>query len=188
MDKAFNNIFWGYLFVLIEIHLFVIDLLPDPIGYWLIFSGISIILKDFPIGHKAKNISLALLVLSIPTVFIQQNSGVDGLGAMAMISGWSFYEILLSWLKIILVFYLFQLIMAIVVNQGNTLLIKRSSRTGYSYLIIMLTAALLNSFIINISGDMLITLTIITVISTLIMEIVFLVLLRSLRQLHLETN
>ncbi|WP_272914196.1 hypothetical protein [Bacillus dakarensis] len=38
MDQAFNRIFWGYLFVWIEIHLFVVDLLPDPIGYWLILS------------------------------------------------------------------------------------------------------------------------------------------------------
>lgn len=188
MDQAFNRIFWGYLFVWIEIHLFVVDLLPDPIGYWLILSGISLILKEFPIGHKAKNFSLALLFLSIPTVFIQQNTGMDGLGTTAVLSGWSIYNIVLGWLKIILVFYLFRLMMEIVVNRGNNALMKRVSKTCYSCLTVMLTASLLNSFMINFSGDILIALTIITVISSLIVEITFLVLLRTLRNIHLETN
>ncbi|MCM3651395.1 hypothetical protein [Metabacillus litoralis] len=154
MNQAFNRIFWGYLFVLIEIHIIVIDILADPVGYYLIFSGITMLLKNFPIAHKARKLSFALIFISIPSVFIQQNAGINQLEQLSFLSGWSLYMIVLDLVKLILVFYIFQLIMTIVHKHAD---------------------------------DGLLWIVLITIIISFIMEIVFLILLWSLRKVHHES-
>lgn len=187
MNQAFNRIFWGYLFVLIEIHIIVIDILADPVGYYLIFSGITMLLKNFPIAHKARKLSFALIFISIPSVFIQQNVGINQLEQLSFLSGWSLYMIVLDLVKLILVFYIFQLIMTIVHKHADDGLIRRSSRTFSIYIIVKLIATIANPFAINLSGDGLLWIVLITIIISFIMEIVFLILLWSLRKVHHES-
>ncbi|HHW36444.1 MAG TPA: hypothetical protein GXX18_04010 [Bacillales bacterium] len=172
--------------VLFEIHIFVIDILPEPIGYYLIFSGISMLLNDFPIGNKAKNMALALIFISIPTVFIQQNAGADQLGQIPFLSGWSLYITVLGVLKLILVFYIFQLIMVIVKEHGDFALINRSMKTFYTYIIVMVLTMTGHSFAINFSTNQFMVVTIFSLIIGFIMEIVFLVLLRKMRKIDCE--
>lgn len=186
MSEAFKKIFWGYLVVLIEIHFLVIDIFPDPLGYYLIFSGISMLLNDFPIGSKAKNMALVLIFISIPTVFIEQNAGADQLGQIPFLSGWPLYMTVYGVLKLILVFYIFQLIMAIVREHGDFALTDRSTKTFYTYMIVMILTMIVHSFSINFSTDQFLVVTIISLVVGFIMEIVFLVLLRKMRQIDYE--
>ncbi|MDM5333816.1 hypothetical protein QUF56_11315 [Ureibacillus composti] len=188
MYKAFHRIFWGYLIVWIEIHLFVIDILADPVGYYLIYSGISHVIKDFPIGHKAKKLAMVLVFISLPTVFVQQNLRIDQLTHLSMFSGWTFYTTLLSLLKFILVFYIFQLIMAIVQLHGDERMIRRSSRTFIFYVIGMFFVLCLNTFMINLPVEILLFSAVVSVIGSLILEIVFLLLLRSVSEIKIEPN
>lgn len=183
MNEAFSKIFWGYLFVLFEIHIFVIDILPEPVGYYLIFSGVSMLLNDFPIGQKAKNIALALIFISIPTVFLQQNTGADQLVQLPFLSALSIYMTVLGVLKLILVFYIFQLIMAIVQHHGDDGLIARSKKTFNTYIIVMVLTIIVHSFSINFAMDQFMAVSIILIIVGFIMEIVFLVLLRKMRKI-----
>ena len=71
----FKKLFWGFLFVFLEIHI-IIDILPDPIGYFMIFSGLILLLKNIPDskpGKHAMRWAQALIILSIPSVFLSQN-------------------------------------------------------------------------------------------------------------------
>ena len=184
MNQAFNRLFWGYLFVLFEIHIIVIDILADPVGYYLIFSGITMLLKDFPIAHKARKLSFALIFLSIPSIFIQQNVETNQLQPLSFLSGWSLYTTVLDLLNIILVFYLFQLIMAIVHQHADDGLIRRSSKTFSLYLIVKLIATIASPFAMNLSGDELLWIVLVTIFVSFIMEIAFLVLLWSFRKVR----
>jgi len=188
MYKAFHRIFCGYLIVWIEIHLFVIDILADPVGYYLIYSGISHVIKDFPIGHKAKKLAMVLVFISLPTVFVQQNLRIDQLTHLSMFSGWTLYTTLLSLLKFILVFYIFQLIMAIVQLHGDERMIRRSSRTFIFYVIGMFFVLCLNTFMINLPVEILLFSAVVSVVGSLILEIVFLLLLRSVSEIKIEPN
>lgn len=186
MSEAFSKIFWGYVLVLFEIHFFVIDILPEPVGYYLIFSGITMLLNDFPIGSKAKNMALALLFISIPTVFVQQNAGADQLGQIPFLTGWPLYMTVLGVSKLILVFYIFQLIMAIVKEHGDYALIDRTTKTFYTYIIVMVLTMIVHSFSINFSTEQFLVVMIISLVVGFIMEILFLVLLRRLRKVDFE--
>ena len=69
MNKALQLIFWGYVFIFFRIHI-GIDLLADPIGYLLLFSGCSKLVDVYPIAKKAKFIGLVGAFVSLPSVFV----------------------------------------------------------------------------------------------------------------------
>ncbi|WP_017755060.1 hypothetical protein [Calidifontibacillus oryziterrae] len=187
MSQAFSKLFWGFLFVIIEIHIIAIDILADPIGYYFIFSGITLIVHDFPIGSKAKNLSFVLILLSIPTIFIQQNTGMDQLGQLPFVIGWPLYMSALGVIKLILVFYLFQLIFAIVHQHGDEDLKKRSERTFYIYMIVTFVSMIVSSFAINFSMEQFMAVAVFVILSGFIIEIAFLALLHSLRKLKIDS-
>ncbi|WP_404332506.1 hypothetical protein [Mesobacillus maritimus] len=61
--EGFRKIFWGFILVFLEIHLLIIDILPDPIGYYLIFSGINLLNKHYGVSSKGKGFALGLVIL-----------------------------------------------------------------------------------------------------------------------------
>lgn len=182
MKQALNKIFWGYIFVMLEIHIIAIDILPDPIGYLFIVLGVSALSQTFQVAKKARNLAIMLIFLSIPTIFIQENMDYGPLSQLSLFQGWSIYSTGLGLGKIILVFYIFQLLMSIVLKLDNQELHTRTSRTFKIYIYVMLVGAIANSFTLNIAGHELIWLTVSIGIISLIMEIVFLILLRSIRK------
>lgn len=99
MSSIFLKIFWGYILTKLDIRIYI-DIFVDPIGYYLIYTGIKQLVKDFPIGNKAKIVSFGLIFYSLPSVVIDNLTNIN----------WIWYYHILIFLDIILVFYLFQLI------------------------------------------------------------------------------
>lgn len=164
---------------------YFIDFLADPFGYYLILSGLKLLVPHFPVSIKAKNTALILIIASIPSVFIDQNNQI---GQLSFLSGWSLYFIIVGLLKIILVFFIFQVIMEIVKKYGNKDLISHSSKTFVIYMSVMFISSIAHSFSINFSVEQYAWITIITVILSIIIEIVFLMLLNSVGKLKSETK
>ncbi|MCC3356046.1 hypothetical protein [Bacillus sp. REN16] len=168
----FKRIFWGYIFILIEIHLFVIDLLPDPIGYYFIYSGISAVSPENRIGNKLKKLLIVLMIISIPTLFIQQND----LGSSAGISLWDHYSFLFEWLRLVLVYFVFRLIMEFVTTIEDKFIASRSSRIFKVYMTVMLIITFTHTFAMNLSNNIIVGYLFLTIPLGFIMEIMFLVL------------
>ncbi|MDP5275580.1 hypothetical protein [Chengkuizengella axinellae] len=61
---AFNRIFWGILFWF-DFRINDFDILPDIVGYILIFSGLSLLLQQNSHFISAQKLSIPLIVLSI---------------------------------------------------------------------------------------------------------------------------
>ncbi|MEH7225252.1 hypothetical protein V7112_15695 [Bacillus sp. JJ1566] len=173
----FKRIFWGYLFILIEIHLFVVDILLDPVGYYLIFSGIAAVPSENRTGNKLKKLLIVLLIISIPTVFIQQNGNVNDLGSFANTSIWAHYSFFLEILKLVLVFFVFRLIMEFVTAVGDKFLARKSLRTFKIYMTVMLVITFTHTFAMNLSSEIILGFLFLTIPLGFIMEIMFLVLL-----------
>ncbi|SHF70569.1 hypothetical protein [Ornithinibacillus halophilus] len=179
MRNEFLKIFWGFLFVLIEIHIAVIDLLPDPIGYYLIYSGISSLTQEHQIGKKATNWASALCVISIPSVFVQQ--AVD---TMRVLSEWSIYFLILGLLKLILVFYVFQVLLELAKRHEARDLASYTKKLFKAYVVIMLVIQIIQPFIINIPPEIMHSLLFIIPVTILIMEVIFIVLIFKYRNLR----
>lgn len=182
--SAFTKIFWGFLLVFLDIRLFMpIDLFADPIGYFLIFSGVHLLVNDFPIGRKAKYLSITLSILSIPTLFYDK---VDaGVGEYFSYLNW--YLSALGLAHYILIFFVFQLIVEIANRSKNENLIRRSSTTFIAFFIVTFVIYLWTTFAINLPmhSNWVISVSTLLLIIGFIMGILFLTLLWSTRNVRI---
>ncbi|HWL24113.1 MAG TPA: hypothetical protein VNR38_10255 [Ureibacillus sp.] len=184
IDDAFLKIFWGFLLVWIDIRI-MIDILADPIGFYLIYSGIRSIVSKIPIGKKAEVIAILLVIFSIPTVLTSEPTApVSGV----TFSEWNWYFTILNIAVLILIFYMFQIINEITKQSGNQAFHKRAFRIGVIYFIVMFITQISSTFAINLLLESLMPIALILLIAGIIMHIVFLVLLDEVRKLKIELD
>jgi hypothetical protein len=179
--EGFRKIFWGFILVFIEIHLMVIDILPDPFGYYLIFSGIHLVNNHFGFSNKGKHVALGLVFLSLPTLFIQNQSVVQ-------MSTSSIYLSLIGILNLVLAFYLFQLMASIAKQREDDSLHKRTTTTFKIYMVLMFFLTFLEVFSINMTEGTMMWFLVFSAIFGLVMNIFFLALLSKFSKLSDDGN
>ncbi|MGM7700398.1 hypothetical protein ACSVDE_01665 [Pseudalkalibacillus sp. Hm43] len=177
MNKTFKKLFWGFLFVLVEIHLFVIDILPDPIGYLFIYLGLLEIRDTYGKSNLSRPISMILLVVSVPTVFINQ-SNVNESALFMQLNGLEFYEYGLGLAKLVLTFYVFKLLVNVAEEIGDIELKQYTQKLFNIYIVLMLIFQIAHAFFMNMYGDLLAGAIIASAILSIVLDIFFLVLLR----------
>ncbi|MUV37761.1 hypothetical protein JNUCC1_01567 [Lentibacillus sp. JNUCC-1] len=176
MRTAYGRMFWGFILVLIDINI-PIDLLPDPIGFLLVCSGVSVLIEQFSGGRKVHITGIMLAIVSVPTVFIPQNTVTD------LITMWGIYYFALGVLKLVLVFYVFQLMIANARKLGDPQLVKSTTSAMRIYAVTFIAAHIAIPFTINTYGSALMTITTLSTGATLIVEIIFLYQLLKFRKL-----
>ncbi|MFS0690243.1 hypothetical protein AB1K89_13500 [Sporosarcina sp. 179-K 8C2 HS] len=178
MNKALRQIFWGYVFIFFRLHV-GIDLLADPIGYILIFSGCSKIVEAYPVAKKAKFVALVGAFVSLPSVFVN-------LSEIPLTFGWSTYSGFLLVLKMVMGYYLFIVLKDVVKAFGDRALQKRTENTFKFYVAIHLFALAIQSFFMNVHGGGWVALALISLIGVLVMDILFLLLVGATRRVSPE--
>ena len=173
MKSALNLVFWGYLFVLLRFEI-GIDILPDPVGYFLIALGCFGLREHFPIAQKAGVLAVGMIFVSIPTVFVN----------LIEVSsfGWGAYAIVLLFLKLIHAYFLFLILKTITKEYNHTALMDRTNTVYTFYITLNLLSLAFTSFSMNVSGSFWVVFGGLLIFATFIMEIVFLVLIRSIRK------
>lgn len=71
---GFHKMFWGFIF-LFDFRINGFDVIPDIIGYILIFQGLSLLMARNINFQRAKNISFPLIFLSIFNIYQINGSG-----------------------------------------------------------------------------------------------------------------
>ncbi|MDN4075114.1 hypothetical protein [Fictibacillus terranigra] len=169
--------------ILIEIHIVALDILPDPAGYYLVFSGIVMLKKDSPAVAKAKYLALGLVFLSIPAVFIQQNSMGSTAEKVFDLSFWPIYTQVIAILKLILVFYVFNILLDIARRKGDQQLCASARHRLIAYMAVMLILNITLPFTMNFIGTLVTAYTVLFLLLSLLAEIMFLLLLRKYRKI-----
>lgn len=183
MNEGFGKLFWGFLFVFIEIHFVFIDILPDPIGYILIYTGLGIIVSKYPTIHveKARGFALALIFFSVPSIFIAQNEINE-----QVFTVWSTYSFLLEIVQFILIFYVFRVMLELSIELGSDALYKGTSNLLKVYITLFVVVTVFQSFAINLYNSPLIGLIIFFNVLLFVVMIVFLVHLRRFKKWQQE--
>jgi hypothetical protein len=181
MYEGFRKIFWGFILVFIEIHLMVIDILPDPFGYYLIFSGINLVNNHFGFKNKGKHVALGLVLLSLPTLFIQNQ-------AVVQMSASSIYLSLIGILNLVLAYYLFQVMVSIANQREDNSLHKQTTTTLKIYMLFMFLFTFLEAFSINMTEGTMMVFDVFSAIFGLVMNIFFLALLSKFSKLSDDGN
>lgn len=173
-----NLIFWGYLFVFIRIE-FGIDILPEPLGYFMIAAGCNKLYKRYPTAQKAHAFATAMIFITFPTIFVNVHEQTHIL--------MNAYSILLMMLQLIVVYFIFQLLTEIVAEYGSPMLIKRTHNTFKIYIILHLVFLAASTFTPNLAEENWMMFILIFMFITLIMDVIFLILLRAVRREVPET-
>ncbi|WP_128893591.1 hypothetical protein [Longirhabdus pacifica] len=107
MSNICKSWFYGFVFIFVDFHIFI-DILPDPIGYYFIYKGMTRAKSSpFPSTHKVRLFSYILMFLTIPYMInIEQFTGSST--AYADIHFFTIYNIIVGWMDIVLIFYIFQ--------------------------------------------------------------------------------
>lgn len=176
MRSAFNKFFWGILFVNLEIHLVVFDLLADPVGYLMILGAANSFVSQYAVAKKVASTALVLAIISIPTVFIQRST--HAAGPIQQTSGWWWYEQALTILTLVVAFYIFTLMLDIAKKLEHQELLIKTQNTFKWYMGVSLLFMCTHPFLINVSRDMQIAYAFITTPFYIVITVLFLVLLR----------
>lgn len=176
MRNAFKYILLGYILIFLDIHL-IIDILPDPIGYFMILRGTRKIEFNESGMHPARIVATLLLFLSIPNVFINphlfQNQAPEW---------WGIYTTAMGLLDLILVYFLFQLIKKVVELLHYLELTIKTENTYKGYMVVMLIILLIQPFVINMSEHTATGFILFISLAGVITQITFLVFLRTLQK------
>ncbi|MCM3744419.1 hypothetical protein M3193_09710 [Sporosarcina luteola] len=179
MNKALRYMFWGYFLIFFRLHV-MIDILMDPIGYYLIFAGCSRLVDAYPKAKKTMNIGLIGMLVSVPSVFVN-------LSDPALSTGWTTYAMSLSAFKLITAYYLFVLLTEVVKTFGDQALQRRTKTTFTFYVAVHLITLAILSFSMNMPGDDWIALTsLVSAVAVVIMDILFLLLIGAIRRVSPE--
>ncbi|MFC4410484.1 hypothetical protein ACFOZY_08610 [Chungangia koreensis] len=180
MKPAFQQIFWGFIIVYFEIHFLVIDLLADPIGYFLIYKGLKILTDQFTKYKSVKMVSLLLIFISVPDVFIN-NTRMEEIQPAIFAD---YYLFALSVGNLLLIFFIFKIMLDIALSVGNEPLLKRIQIIFLLYMISSISTLLIQPFLWGFAAVLLIGISIATGIFTFIMHIIFLIQLWKFRNIE----
>jgi len=153
MRSGFRYIFIGLLFIFVEIQI-TFDILPDPIGFYLIYVGLQKIVGEQPIDSLIKSgsrLAILLCIFSIPSIlssnmsFNELNFNFDPLQYG--------YRIFMQVLYLMLAYYIFK----IMLELSKTLYVRIHNQTRIIfrlYMTALLTINIFSPFFMNFrSGD-----------------------------------
>ncbi|MET0786447.1 MAG: hypothetical protein ABWY25_07070 [Paenisporosarcina sp.] len=176
MRNAFKYMLTGYILIFLDIHL-IIDILPDPIGYFMILQGTQKIEFDESGMHPARIIATLMFFLSLPSVLINPQSFQNQAPEW-----WGIYTTATGLLDLILVYFLFQLIKKVVELLHSPELSIKTENTYKGYMVVMLIILFIQSFLINMSEQTATGFAIFLGLAGFITQITFLVFLRTLQK------
>ena len=177
--RGFKYMIFGFLLVLRDVHIFF-DILPDPLGYILIASGIQHIATRKTNAKNAELTAYFLMALSIPTLFLS----TEVLNQMQDNNiGWLLYGLSVTLVDLILMYFVFRMLIHEVDYSIDPDEKQKSARKMMIiYMTIALTTAFIQPFLINMKQDFQSTVAVITILLMLTVHVAFIIFLRNLQK------
>lgn len=73
-ELGYNRLFWGMIFIIFNINIGFINILPNFVGYLLIYSGLKILSTQHEIFNKGKPLAVILTLLILKDILNFQNN------------------------------------------------------------------------------------------------------------------
>ncbi|VDN47087.1 conserved membrane protein of unknown function [Petrocella atlantisensis] len=150
MNNGYKYIFSGFLLVLIDINIGRFDLLPDVLGYYLVFVGLGYLYAkiELRVFRIARFLSVSMICVSILDV-------VTGmLGWIQMGDFFNYAVMIFGWLsELLLVVYIYQGMMAHMTMLEETTLSHQFGSELKRYAVIQGLCLLVMSFSLNMPKE-----------------------------------
>jgi len=107
-QKGFTQLYWGFLFIMLDFRIQGFDILPDIVGYIFFALGFSILAANSEYFSKASKLNIPMIILSVFTIYEKptQGSGINinfsNSGTLGTLIG-----IISLILELLIIYYLF---------------------------------------------------------------------------------
>ncbi|KAJ51515.1 hypothetical protein BD780_001923 [Clostridium tetanomorphum] len=168
-DSGYNRLFWGMIFIIFDINLENINILPNFVGYILIYSALNILISQHEIYEKGKIPSMILIILTLKDIVYTGKDSLlseqfQSINIFGMITG-----SIISIINIYLIYIICKGIYYLAIDRGMEKL-KNSIEIGWkSYFIIATCMMYSIPFFLNFSRKFNIFVTILAMINLGIM-------------------
>ena len=145
-QRGFTQLYWGFLFVMLNFMIKGFDILPDIVGYIFFAFGFAALASNSEHFKKASRLNIPMIILSIFSIYESpaQDSGInvnfDSANALGILIG-----IISLILDLLIVYHLFMGIRDMSSNVDQEIY-EEADRRWHQYL--MLSIAAILSFII----------------------------------------
>ena len=68
----YNKMFWGFIVIFLDFRIGGFDIIPDFVGFIMIFQALSELELKNDIFSKARNFAGPMILLSIPDIYIKK--------------------------------------------------------------------------------------------------------------------
>ncbi|WNS76616.1 hypothetical protein RRV45_06310 [Bacillus sp. DTU_2020_1000418_1_SI_GHA_SEK_038] len=181
IPSSINKVFWGLILVLIDINIIIIDILPDIIGYFIAVSGLNQLQAYSSYFSKAKGLAISLALLSLVTIFQSPPIPLDEFS----LSNMSLFVMVISMIHgiihLFMVYYTILGLIEMAENEGSMLFAKSAKKGVRTYVIGTFASLAAVPFFMNVDDSAGFYIIGLSAITTIIMEIIILVLLRQFR-------
>ncbi|MBM7582792.1 hypothetical protein JOD02_001661 [Caldicoprobacter guelmensis] len=78
-QKGFTQLYWGFLFIMLDFRIQGVDILPDIVGYIFFASGFRALASNSEYFNKASGLNIPMIILSIFSIYEKpvQGSGIN---------------------------------------------------------------------------------------------------------------
>ena len=176
-EKGYNRLFWGILITIFHINIGYISIIPDFVGYMLIYSGLNVLSTQHEIYKNGKIPSILLVLLTLKDIIYDLNSNI----LVNKNYTFSLIAIIISSIVIIIKLYVMYVICSGIyeLSKARELdeLIRRTSSGWKEYLFISAVYLVYAAFSINLPATprtiLLVTIVILQAFITISMTLVF---------------
>jgi hypothetical protein len=164
-ESGYNKLFWGMIFVIFNINIGIINLLPNFIGYILIFSGLSILSAQHSIYEKGKTPAVILTIITAKDIVNLGNANILS-GQYPMDNLWfSAIGMVESLINLYLIFIICKGIYLLAEGRGLTELRNSAKERFLFYLGISVVYHLFNAFSMNLPRDTIMAIILVAIIN-----------------------
>ncbi|MCB2307466.1 hypothetical protein LGL08_15615 [Clostridium estertheticum] len=169
--RGYKRLFWGMLFIIFDINLGSINIMPDFIGYIFIYSGLNVLVSQHKGYEKAKVPAVTLILLTLKDVVYNSNNNilsgqVYSLGLITIVSA-----TVVTIIKLYLIYVLCETIYEICKERGLNELMESARGSCKFYSVISLLYMVYYPLSINLHLDLKIIIIFILVIIQIIASI-----------------
>ena len=147
---AYRRIFQGLLLVLLDFRIASIDILPDFVGYILVFRALGTLATQHPYFSKAKPFALVLIFVSLVTIIEQPKVNLLDYSLAAQQLGWLFVGQGIFILDLFFFFWLTQGIVKLASDRELEELREKASFRWKFYLTIASILLIYTPFALNL--------------------------------------
>ncbi|MEH7122630.1 hypothetical protein V7127_05195 [Bacillus sp. JJ1773] len=181
IPSSINKVFWGLILVLIDINIIIIDILPDFIGYFIIVSSLKQLLTYSSHFSKARGLSICLALLSLVTIFQGPPIPMDEFSLSNLSLFLMFISSVHGILHLFMVYYALLGFIEMAEQEGFMLFAKSAKKGMFIYVIGTFASLAAIPFFMNVNDSEGFLIIGFSIVTTIIMEIIILVLLRQFR-------